>query len=437
MSSSIFYNGATDSSQNANEQFECLALLYLDGLANEQQQAEFHYLLENDVTAAVRLAQVADLHAKLRELGKSHADQPVSKTHVSTRHYRKNRPTTKRFKSTKRKKSSFPLPYAIAASLFLAVGAIAIIMATYNSHDRISILSGSITLTRNGHSNILTKSQALEPGDQLQTNGDSRATIIAADKSVINILPHSTITWRSPQNPLRITTGSVVADIMPQSIDNPFRAETTHAKVTVIGTRFVLTADENNSVLSVDHGRVRLENKSDQNSIEVGNQQLSSSTGTGVLATMAAPVHASYGLTGDYYNNMDFTNWALRRVDNDINFDWQQNPPDNRMQKGTFSIRWRGYVVPPFSGNIHFKLEIDDGARLWIADSLVIDQWGLNELVTYTGNMHLKANHPYPIRLEYFQDPTLAVIKLSWSSDGKNFQPIPSSAFRPLTWQPK
>src|SRR5262249_41356394 len=92
------------------------------------------------------------------------------------------------------------------------------------------------------------------------------------------------------------------------------------------------------------------------------------------LASPPAPSTGS-GLTGQYYDNMDFTNLKLTRTDPTVDFDWGSGSPDASIGADTFSVRWTGQVQAPSSEIYTFTTTSDDGVRLWINGQLVIDNW--------------------------------------------------------------
>jgi hypothetical protein len=76
-------------------------------------------------------------------------------------------------------------------------------------------------------------------------------------------------------------------------------------------------------------------------------------------------------------------------------------------------VRWtRDFNFP--AGTYRLDLFTDDGARLWVNNQLVIDQWRsqsdgrFNATVTLSGNT--------PIRLEYFENTGRAAVALSWAA---------------------
>ncbi|MFO8006741.1 MAG: PA14 domain-containing protein, partial [Candidatus Brocadiia bacterium] len=111
-------------------------------------------------------------------------------------------------------------------------------------------------------------------------------------------------------------------------------------------------------------------------------------------ATTLAPGGGD-GLTGDYYDNMDFTSHALTRVDPTVNFDWGSGSPDASMGADTFSVRWTGQVEPLYSETYTFTTRSDDGVRLWVNGQSVIDNWTDHGPTYDSGTIALSAGTKY------------------------------------------
>jgi hypothetical protein len=84
---------------------------------------------------------------------------------------------------------------------------------------------------------------------------------------------------------------------------------------------------------------------------------------------------AGTGLIGEYYDNADFTNLKMTRLDASIDFDWGNGAPVAGMGSNTFSVRWTGHLRPQFTNDFTFYAVTDDGVRLWIDNKLIIDNW--------------------------------------------------------------
>src|SRR5687767_3789286 len=78
---------------------------------------------------------------------------------------------------------------------------------------------------------------------------------------------------------------------------------------------------------------------------------------------------AGTGLTGTYYDNMDFTGLSFTQVDPVIDFDFMAPRPtvDPMIYPETFSVIWTGEVqAAAASEQYQFHTVSDDGVRLWL-----------------------------------------------------------------------
>jgi len=134
------------------------------------------------------------------------------------------------------------------------------------------------------------------------------------------------------------------------------------------------------------------------------------------------------GLRGDYYSDMAFGHWVMSRVDPIINFDWGNGSPDPLVPNDHFSVRWTGHVVPSFSEIYTFFTKTDDGARLWVNGTLLVDQWVDQSATEWSGMIALTAGTPASIVYEYYENGGGASAQLSWSSASQTKGSIPTSA---------
>ncbi|MHC4914474.1 MAG: PA14 domain-containing protein, partial [Planctomycetota bacterium] len=129
---------------------------------------------------------------------------------------------------------------------------------------------------------------------------------------------------------------------------------------------------------------------------------------------------AGIGLRGDYFAGTNFDKLVRTRLDRRINTFWQSNP-DAGLDSNKFSVRWTGFVCPPGTGTYTFHTETDDGARLWVGDGKLIDDWTdrtQRDTKKNSGKIDLEAGKRYPIRLEYYDATSSAIVKLGWSGPG-------------------
>ena len=106
-----------------------------------------------------------------------------------------------------------------------------------------------------------------------------------------------------------------------------------------------------------------------------------------------------------------------------LDFDWDVSSPSTSCGIGSdfFSVRWTR-TLNFDSGTWRFTATTDDGMRVYVDGSLVIDKW-FNQVATiYTADVDLTAG-THTIKVEYYEYDQTAVAKLSWEkSDGKEIK---------------
>ncbi|HZZ42829.1 MAG TPA: family 43 glycosylhydrolase [Tepidisphaeraceae bacterium] len=137
------------------------------------------------------------------------------------------------------------------------------------------------------------------------------------------------------------------------------------------------------------------------------------------------------GLTGQYFDRVDFTDLKLTRTDTTVNFNWGTAAPDASMAPDNFSVRWTGQVQPQYTQNYTFYVKSDDGARLWVDGRLMIDNWVNQSATEKSATIPLTAGQKYDIRLDYYDSTSTASAVLSWSSPSQAKQVIPATRLFP------
>ena len=142
-----------------------------------------------------------------------------------------------------RHRFSRAVPWALAASLVLGIGAWAT-WATWPRQQPLPQVAGKtvvagISLTAVAHSLTLT--------------WPDEATQVIVDPGAV-VIPEAATSKR-----IRLAAGTVRAEVAPQAVETPFEIVTPQATATVLGTRFTLkTTSDGTTRLAVEHGRVRL-----------------------------------------------------------------------------------------------------------------------------------------------------------------------------------
>jgi hypothetical protein len=146
---------------------------------------------------------------------------------------------------------------------------------------------------------------------------------------------------------------------------------------------------------------------------------------------LSGSASSGVGLTGQYFDNRDFTAPKITRVDPTVNFDWGSGTPDGSVAGDTFSVRWTGQVEAPASGSYTFFTTSDDGIRLWVNGQLLVDNWTDHAPVENSGVISLSAGQKVPIKIEYYENGGGAVAKLLWSGPGIPKQVVPQARLYP------
>ena len=143
---------------------------------------------------------------------------------------------------------------------------------------------------------------------------------------------------------------------------------------------------------------------------------------------LRTPDGKAQGLLGEYFANKDFKGAPLfTRVDPQIDFVFPGAKPDPRMPSTDYSIRWTGQFSVPKSGTYHLAVGSDDGSRLYIDGTLVVDNWGQHGDQYAYGKIELQAGRAYAIRIDYFQGGGDAAVHLGWK-DPADKTPEPTIA---------
>lgn len=124
------------------------------------------------------------------------------------------------------------------------------------------------------------------------------------------------------------------------------------------------------------------------------------------------------GFTASYFGNTSLQGSPIvTRIDTKINMVWDGASPMPGVDGNNFSARWEGTIIPSADDEYTFTTIADDGTRLWVNGTLLIDDWTVHGMTPKQGKIFLKAGVPAWVKLEYFQGIFGAGIKFLWSSD--------------------
>ena len=123
------------------------------------------------------------------------------------------------------------------------------------------------------------------------------------------------------------------------------------------------------------------------------------------------------GLHGEYWDNNRFDGPPrLVRTDRDVDFGWTLNSPGPGIPFDWYSARWTGAITVPAGGVHRLGVEGNDGYRLYLDGTLVVDDWKKQSYGTHVADVNLAPGSTHTIRLEYFESTGNARVKLVWDA---------------------
>jgi hypothetical protein len=119
------------------------------------------------------------------------------------------------------------------------------------------------------------------------------------------------------------------------------------------------------------------------------------------------------GWYAEFFNNPTLTGSpAATRYDSAIGFDWGSGSPHPGIAPDQFSVRWTRQV-PLDRGRYRFTSETDDGVRVWIDGTLLIDQWQTMSRTRFSREVTLSQGL-HTLRMEVFDSGGAASARLDW-----------------------
>jgi beta-glucosidase len=123
-----------------------------------------------------------------------------------------------------------------------------------------------------------------------------------------------------------------------------------------------------------------------------------------------------HGLKGEYFSNRDLQGAPLvTRVDAVVDFDWGERGPSSALPVDNFSVRWTGMLTVPSSGRYTLLTMSDDGARLYLDDKLLIDDWNDHAAESREARVELVGGKEYSLRIEYYEHGGGAIMRFGQS----------------------
>ena len=139
-----------------------------------------------------------------------------------------------------------------------------------------------------------------------------------------------------------------------------------------------------------------------------------------VVLGFAAPTYAASNWNATYWNNTSLSGSpAMQRTElGPISYNWGAGSPMSGVVRSDyFSARWSSWQNFN-AGRYRFTVKSDDGARLWVNNHLIIDEWQDATNIAYTAEYDVTTTSTLPVILEYFENKGDAQIHLTWERIG-------------------
>lgn len=146
---------------------------------------------------------------------------------------------------------------------------------------------------------------------------------------------------------------------------------------------------------------------------------------------------ATNAFTACYFSDQNLSNPVLSRTETSIHYNWGDASPDPTIPADHFSARWEGNFNFN-SGAYTFTTTDDDGVRIFLDGSLIIDHWQDQPTPTYTAVINMTSGI-HTVRMDYYENRGEAEAILFWnpgnSSGGTPINP-PSTKNTIQVWWP-
>ena len=136
------------------------------------------------------------------------------------------------------------------------------------------------------------------------------------------------------------------------------------------------------------------------------------------------------GLKGEYFMGKEPAGDPVHvRLDDKIDFSWGWAAPCPQVDRGDYSVRWSGQILPPVSGSYGIGVHCTGGGvRFYLDDELLIDQWGDPyqenfeagfRQISESIQVSMKAGVPRMVCVEFHKKANRNSIRLEWEIPGK------------------
>jgi len=130
------------------------------------------------------------------------------------------------------------------------------------------------------------------------------------------------------------------------------------------------------------------------------------------------------GLSVTWFAQRDLRGRSFTRVDRTVAYDLDRSSPADGWPRENVSARWTGRLWAPVAGAYQLIVKSDDGARLWIDGTQVIDDWTDRGTTDSVARVELKAGF-HDVKIEYYQGTGGACVYFDWVPPGGARSTVP------------
>ncbi len=122
---------------------------------------------------------------------------------------------------------------------------------------------------------------------------------------------------------------------------------------------------------------------------------------------------ASGSFLASYFNNPALSGSPVAvQCESAIDYRWGDGSPLPDVNPDNFSVRWSGTFT--FAAGVYtFDATVSDGVRIWLDDTLILDEWRDQDETQFQTTVTVAAGE-HEVRVEYYEGVGRAIAQLSW-----------------------
>jgi hypothetical protein len=131
------------------------------------------------------------------------------------------------------------------------------------------------------------------------------------------------------------------------------------------------------------------------------------------ILSVGTPAAAQGAWYAEYFANRELAGGpTITRYENALHFEWGTGSPGSGIPADNFSARWTRDEWFE-NGTYRFSYRSDDGIRIWIGDTLVVDDWR-DRQATWSSVDRFIPQGTQRVRVEYYEHGGGAAVQVKW-----------------------